>query len=64
MNQIWRVRNIMSIKYGERIVLFGAGDFGHQAARLLRFEKDILYIVDNDLSISGGANRRHRDFFA
>ena len=44
----------MSIKYGERIVLFGAGDFGHQAARLLRFEKDILYIVDNDLSISGG----------
>ena len=36
----------MSIKYGERIVLFGAGDFGHQAARLLRFEKDILYIVD------------------
>lgn len=44
----------MSIKYGERIVLFGAGDFGHQAARLLRFEKDVLYIVDNDLSISGG----------
>lgn len=44
----------MSIKYGERIVLFGAGDFGHQAARLLRFEKDILYIVDNDLSIFGG----------
>ena len=30
----------MSIKYGERIVLCGAGDFGHQAARLLR-------IVDN-----------------
>ena len=54
MNQIWRVRNIMSIKYGERIVLFGAGDFGHQAARLLRFEKDILYIADNNLSISGG----------
>lgn len=54
MNWIWMVRNIMSIKHGERIVLFGAGDFGHQAARLCRFEKDILYIVDNDLSISGG----------
>ena len=58
MNQIWRVRNIMSIKYGERIVLFGAGDFGHQAARLLRFEKDILYIVDNDLSIFGGGKSK------
>ena len=51
----------MSIKYGERIVLFGAGDFGHQAARLLRFEKDILYIVDNDLSIFGGGKSKAQE---
>ena len=58
------VRNIMSIKPGERIVLFGAGDFGHQAARLIRFEKDILYIVDNDLSLSGGADRKYKGIFS
>lgn len=36
------------LEIGEKIVIFGAGKYGHLAARMLKYQKEIIYIVDND----------------
>lgn len=37
----------------EKVILFGAGKIGRLVARMLRYDKEVLYIVDNDSSKHG-----------
>ena len=37
----------------EKVILFGAGKIGRRVARMLRYDKEVLYIVDNDSSKHG-----------
>ena len=32
----------------EKIVIFGAGRIGKRVAKMMRYDKDVLYVVDND----------------
>lgn len=38
----------------EQIILFGAGNIGKVCAKLLRFDKEILFFIDNDFKKWGG----------
>ena len=40
----------------EPVILFGAGKIGKQCAQMLRFDKEILFFIDNDSKKWGGTS--------
>lgn len=41
----------------EKIIIFGAGKIGRRVVRMMKYDKEILYVVDNDSQKWGGYNR-------